>query len=434
MYDIIIGRSKKDVETFGLKGTVFLGKQYVTMGQYTSLSNKVYLDVSRSHCVFICGKRGSGKSYTMGVIAEGIASLPDDVKYNLSAVILDTMGVYWSMKYPNKEDEKLLRSWGLEPKGLDVKVFTPFGFYDDFKKKGVPTDRPFSIKPSDLTSEDWLNVFEIERNTEVGAFLERVINDIKEQKQNFSIDEILDYIDSFDYSNQIKLIIQNHFQNAKTLGLFSKNGTELNDIIKSGQISVIDVSCYASLSGSNSIKALAIGIIAQKSFQQRMLYRREEELNEINSTINFLENKNAQLDLPLVWFIIDEAHEFLPKEGKTGASNALITILREGRQPGISLILATQQPGKIHTDVITQSDIVISHRLTAKIDIDSLGLLMQSYMREGLDQAIDALPREGGAAIVFDDMNERLFPLRVCPRISWHGGSTATALREKKLL
>ena len=49
----------------------------------------------------------------------------------------------------------------------------------------------------------------------------------------------------------------------------------------------------------------------------------------------------------------------IKREGKTTASDALITILREGRQPGISLILASQQPGKIHTDVMTQSGAVL---------------------------------------------------------------------------
>ena len=50
-------------------------------------------------------------------------------------------------------------------------------------------------------------------------------------------------------------------------------------------------------------------------------------------------------EVPLIWLFIDEAHEFLVKEGKTAASDALIQILREGRQPGISLVMATQQPG-----------------------------------------------------------------------------------------
>jgi len=42
------------------------------------------------------------------------------------------------------------------------------------------------------------------------------------------------------------------------------------------------------------------------------------------------------------------------------------------------LILATQQPGKIHTDVMTQSDVVLSHRITARMDTEALSLLEQS--------------------------------------------------------
>jgi DNA helicase HerA-like ATPase len=127
-------------------------------------------------------------------------------------------------------------------------------------------------------------------------------------------------------------------------------------------------------------------------------------------------------------------HEFLPNKGKTPATAPLITILREGRQPGISLILASQQPGKIHSDVITQSDIVIAHRITANIDVQALGGLMQSYMREGLDKQLNLLPSEEGAAIVFDDNNEKLYPIRVRPRYTWHGGSAPTALpKEKKV-
>ena len=58
VFDVIIGRSKKDVEKYGKEGTVFVGKQYVKMGQTTSLSNPVYMDVAGAHVVFIVGKRG----------------------------------------------------------------------------------------------------------------------------------------------------------------------------------------------------------------------------------------------------------------------------------------------------------------------------------------------------------------------------------------
>ncbi len=132
MYDVIIGRSEEELKKFGNKGVVFLGRQYVQMGQTTSLSNNIYLDVIRSHVVFIVGKRGGGKSYTMGVIAEGISDLAADVKQNISVIILDTMGVYWTMKYPNKKDEILLKEWGMKSKALDVKIYTPTGFYKQY--------------------------------------------------------------------------------------------------------------------------------------------------------------------------------------------------------------------------------------------------------------------------------------------------------------
>ena len=165
-----------------------------------------------------------------------------------------------------------------------------------------------------------------------------------------------------------------------------------------------------------------------------MKTRKSEELEAVKNAVHVLAQEQEGVRMPLVWLVIDEAHEFLPKEGRTASSEALISILREGRQPGISLILATQQPGKIHTDVMTQSDVVVSFRLTAKMDIEALSALMQSYLREGLDTALDKLPRVSGAAIILDDKNEKLYSMRVRPKISWHGGSSPTLIKEEKTL
>ena len=160
-YEIVIGRSKSDREKLGLKASVFIGRHYVKMGQTTSLSSDIYLDVNKSHIFFIAGKRGSGKSYTMGAIAEGMANLPKEVSSNIAVVIFDTMGIYWTMKYANHKDEALLKKWGLEGKGLDVSIYTPTGYFEDYKKKGIPTDFPFSLQPSELAPSDWAKVFDI---------------------------------------------------------------------------------------------------------------------------------------------------------------------------------------------------------------------------------------------------------------------------------
>lgn len=433
MYEIVIGRSKTDQERFGLKGTILLGRHFVKMGQTMSLSNDIFLDVNRSHVVFVAGKRGSGKSYTMGVIAEGIADLEPEIAENTSVLIFDTMGIYWTMKYPNYKDVDLLREWKLEGKALDISLFVPAGFFKEYKDRGVPVDYSFSIKPSELSPADWCLTFGLDINSPPGVLISRIVHGLKEKKLDYSLKDIVSAVQADQRSDEsVKHIVENQFLNACGWGLFSVKGTLLRDLVSPGKVSVLDISCYAMLSGASGTRALVIGLIAQKLFLGRMAARKKEEYQAVHKATHYFAEEEAGETMPLVWLVVDEAHEFLPNEGKTTASDALITILREGREPGISLVLATQQPGKIHSDVMTQSDVVISHRLTARIDTEALGALMQSYMRKGLDQEIDALPRVKGAGIVFDDMNERMFPMRVRPRLTWHGGEAPVAIKEIK--
>src|SRR3989338_4824092 len=434
MYDIIIGRKESDRLKYGTEGAIFLGKQYIQMWQSTSMSNKVYMDVTRSHVIFIAGKRGSGKSYTMGAIAEGIYDLPEEIKNKLSIIMLDTMGVYGTRKSPKNKEKPLLDQWSIESKGLNVQIFTPIGYYNDYKKKGIPSDFPFSIKPSDIGASEWLMIFDIPQNDQTAVLIERVVNGLKEENKDFDIPGIIEAIHKDDrVGKEVKDAAENKFLLADKWGLFSKEGTRIEELVLPGQITILDVSCYASMSGASSLRALVIGLVAEKLFLQRMVARKAEELASVTQALHFFEpDEDKETKEPLVWLVVDEAHEFLPREGESAASKSLITILREGRQPGISLVLATQQPGKIHTDVITQSDIVISHRLTANLDVEALSMIVQSYMREGIDKQLNLLPRESGAAVVFDDTNERIFPIRVRPRYTWHGGESPSAMPQKQ--
>lgn len=429
-YDIVIGRSEDKKKRLGTEGAVFLGKQYVQMERTTSLSNNIYLDVATSHVIFICGKRGSGKSYTLGVIAEGLLNLPEDLKSKISVIILDTMGVFWTMKYPNNREATLLAEWGLEPTAMDIKIYTPFGFFDEYKEKGIPTDEPFSIRAHELDAYQWCETFGIALNEPIGVMIERVLAALGDKE--YSVEDIIKQVRVMkDFPAEVRNAVENRFISVEGWGLFSEKGTPLDEMIQPGNVIVLDLSCYATMSSSDKLRALVIGLLSQRMFVNRMLARKNEEYADVKSGTSIFEEKK-QSETPMVWLVIDEAHEFLPAKGKTLASEPLIRILREGRQPGISLILASQQPGKIHTDVITQSDTVISHRITARIDIDALGMLMQSYMRQGLDKHVNDLPKVDGAAMIFDDKNERLYPMKVRPRLSWHGGSAPTILDMSK--
>lgn len=438
MYEIILGRKEEDLEKFGKEGTIMIAKHYIQMGEEMSLANPVLLDVNRPHVILICGKRGSGKSYTLSSIAEEMANLPEEVSNNIASLFFDTMGIFWTMKFPNYRDEALLAKWGLEPLGLEKKVivFTPHGHFERMKNLGIPVDEPFSISPWEMTGAEWCELLNISPLQEQGIILEKVVNKLRRDVEKFEIDDIISEIGSSSVSEEAKKFLMNRLEVVKGWGLFKRDGTPLEKILNRGKISIIDLALYTQETRSLSIKALVIGLLCRKILERRILARRLEELSILERGYSYFSRgyfEKSKEEIPLVWIFIDEAHEFLPEKGETLATLPLIRIIREGRQPGISLVMATQQPGKINTDVITQCDLVISHHVTAKMDIQALNNIMQTYLTYTIEKYLSMLPKRRGAAIVLDDTQERVYPIQIKPKRSWHGGMEPSAISELKL-
>lgn len=432
--EIIIGRNESDKKDFGERGKIYLGKSYVRMGQYTSLSNKIFMDIARSHVVLVAGKRGSGKSYTLGVITEEISDLPKEEGQNIASLIFDTMGIYWTMKFRNEKDKSLISQWGLKSKNLPVKVFVPYGHYDRYIEKGIPIDEKFALDIREMNSEDWISVFGLNLIDAPSILIERAIKKVK-SKREYSISDIIKEIEKDEKSEiNVKNAASSLFKAVETWGIFSEGSeaTSIKDIISAGKTTVLDLSVYSSVSAFN-VRALVISLLSRKIFNQRMDSRKKEEIDSISKNLDFLSGIEKK-ENPLVWIFIDEAHEFLPLGKETIATEALMQLLREGRQPGISVVLATQQPGQIHRDVMTQSDIIISHRVTSKQDIEALNQIMQSYLLEDIKKSMDDLPHIKGSAILLDDNSERIYPMRMRPRFTWHGGEAPTVIKPEKRL
>ncbi len=428
-YDIIIGRDKEDKEKFGNKGLIYLGKGYVTMGNYTSLSNKIWLDVAKSHIILIAGKRGSGKSYSISVISEELTDLPEEVKKNIAPLIFDTMGIFWTMKYKNEKEGVLLDEWNLKSRNLPTIVWAPAGYFNEYEKRGIPVDKKFALAVSELDIEDWLSIFDLQMTEPISVLIQKIISELKKSK-DFSLNDIIQEIKKDkETDDKTKNSAVSLFKAAKSWKVFAKKdekSTKINELIKAGTTSILDLSIYSSTSTFN-VRAMIIGLVSKKLFNQRILARKKEEIESIHHGID--SSYKEKKEMPLVWLFLDEAHEFLPQHEKTPATNALIQLLREGRQPGISMVLATQQPGVIHRDVMTQSDIVLSHRLTNKKDLQALNEIMQSYLLESINKSMNSLPDLKGSAIILDDNSERLYPIRVRPKFTWHGGEAPSAVK-----
>jgi hypothetical protein len=147
MPKICVGRDEEDQEKHGLEGTGLIGKHLVGEGHEAHTANPVYLDLARPHVMGIFGKRGTGKSYSMGTIAEELKDA--DISNNLSTIIIDSMGVYWSMKKPNERAAGILENWGFKPDNYDANIYIPEGKTDDFSEKEIPYDETFMLNPGE---------------------------------------------------------------------------------------------------------------------------------------------------------------------------------------------------------------------------------------------------------------------------------------------
>lgn len=426
-YDILIGRNSSDLKKYGKKGVVFIGKSYIKMESYNSLSNPIFLDIVRSHVLLVAGKRGSGKSYTLGVIAEAISEAEKKDDLNIASLIFDTMGIFWTMKFRNYKDLSLLSEWGLEPKNIPIEVFAPAGYFEEYSKKGIAVDKEFRIKFSDVTAEEWISLFKLDYTQPEATLIVELTEKIKEKK-NLSFKDLFKLIEKEEkFSIDVRNAVISLFKLAESWRIFDeKEGTPIKEMVKRGSTTIVDLSMYSSI-GNFNVRALVISLVCRKLFNERMVSRKEEEIKQIKGG-SFVSGSFDEM--PLVWIFIDEAHEFLPKDEKTPATDALIQLLREGRQPGISLVLATQQPGKIHTDAMTQSDIVLSHRVTSEQDMKALNEIMQTYVYEGIKQKMNSLPKSRGSAILLDDNSERVYQIQIRPRFTWHGGESPSAIKK----
>jgi hypothetical protein len=425
---VFVGRKTSVYQEHGTRAAMDVGivaeKRSDSAGFYT---NKVLMDSISPHAVFICGMRGSGKSYTLGVLAEELALKNDAV----GVIIIDPMGIFWSMKSSNKvkREQKLLKDWNLTPTGIKtMKVFIPAGYAKEAPKE--TWDTIFTIRPSELTADDWCLTFGFDRFDTMGLLMDRVIERVKEgytttdgQYKNglhdtYSIADMIQCIEGeeginspkqgFKTSTRRALIAR--LKGALEWGIFDNKGTKLGDLSRRGQTSVIDVSFL-----QDNVRALIVCILARNILNTRKRISRKEAVG-----------LSGLLDsVPVTWLMIDEAHILVPSSGrKTAATDALIEYVRQGRQPGCSVVLATQQPSAIDSRILSQVDIVVCHKLVYEDDIKAVVRRMPSEMPERFqeDHFIKGLPI--GMAIIGDKQEEtsRCFLVNIRPRISQHEG------------
>jgi hypothetical protein len=391
------------------------------MGRYLardrSSGSHVSLDVNKPHAVFIAGKRGYGKSYTMAVLMEGLMMLPGEIKKGVSSVVIDTMGIFWTLGKANEVQREEILKWGLKPTSFDIDVFVPAGSLASYEERHIDV-KPISLPISEMDGYEWCRLFGIDPVSASGVLIVRLIDELQ-NKETFSFEDIIASVMADERADTVaKSAVENHFRTAASWGIFSEKGVGIAELVKGGSTSVIDVSTIR----SETLRSALVSSIARSIYHLRLEARRSYERRMMG-------DESVEKGIPMVWMFIDEAQQFLPAQGDTLASDALLNEwLKQGRQPGLSLVLATQRPASIHPDVLSQSDLVICHRLTSQDDINVLESVRPTYMKDNFGDSIMKMGSEKGIAFVVDDNTEATHIIRMRPRLSWHGGDDPSVI------
>lgn len=456
-----------------LRDSVLIGKLAET-GQLVD----VHFDTSSPHVVSIFGKRGSGKSYTLGSLLEGLCTKNGNnsisINSNQKCVLLfDTLGIFQWMDTPltpdsNKEviieQLKVHKSWNIALEPLNVQIFVPKGTTAITEEQ-----KEFTIGCTDFTASDWGYLFGVDLfQDKIGQLLNTVYEKVKSEgwtdgekfvppKVKYKIKDLIDCLQKDEQishlyhaetiralNQQFSIYLRNPLFEPRD-GSIKKlresvkseidvenetldQGTQINDLLKPGYLSILLLHKL-----SDDLRLILIVAIIRKIMQARIELSEIEKHMKISTKLSddeiFTIKNKISKGIPPTWIVADEAQNFLPSEKKTTATDVLLKLVREGRNFGLSFILTTQQPSAIDQRILAQVDTMIIHKLTVQGDIDYIKRNMKSphpdeikYNNQTL--TIDELIRslEIGQALVSNTEMHRSIIIDIRPRVSVHGG------------
>jgi len=357
-----------------------------TNGAYIGLlynhSIPIYLDINylvQKH-VSILAKTGGGKSYLTGVLIE------EFIKNGVTTVVIDPHGEYTSLKYPaqfNKQMEK----FSVVPRGYPDKIVE---FSPDVKSN--PGAKSIKFTLSQLTPREILNLVGLTDYRPYLVPLRKAIDILKSTKGKYSIKDLIAQLERSEDSATVSALI-NALLSLDEVGIFADTGTRIDEIVQKGKVSIINM------------KGVSPDI--QEMVVQRLSYALFE-----------LRKRDS---IPPMMLIIEEAHNFIPQQGKALSSRILRTIASEGRKFGLGLCIISQRPAKVDKNVLSQCNTQIILKVTNPNDLKTIGESVEGLTKSSLEE-IQRLP-VGVALVTGANISFPLF-VEIRPRETVHGGES----------
>ena len=399
--DVIIGKNSESPQ-FGI------------LGKMISNGRVIGLDLNECNTISLFGVQGAGKSYTIGSITEMVLrqfSKVNKLPAPMASVIfhysdsMDYAPEFTSMVYPNDEAgqlAKLKAEYGAEPGNIkDVVLLAPESQvetrkaeYPDIEVHGIGFDS------SELAVRDWMFLLGAMGND--STYIKELKQIMKACRHNMSLQNIRNGVAESDHmSSSQRSLAEQKLDFAEE---YITDGNKLQQYLKPGRLIIVDLRDEF----IEKDEALGLFVVMLNIFSSVM----QVDGRAFNKFIVF-----------------DEAHKYMNNKELVGS---ITTAIREMRHKGVSIMIASQDPMSLPTEIIELSSIVVMHRFSSPAWVKHVQKAITPL------QTLTATEMAGlgsGEAFLWANkasdkmITQRPIKISIRPRVTKHGGATIQAVK-----
>ena len=423
-------------------------KRHVLLGRLAEVGprKELRLDVDREHVVAVLGKRGSGKTHTLGVLVEALG-LSDpggqlgQGPLDHAVLVFDTLNLFQWIGVPlasasgpvaKQQLEKAL-AWNLPQLTMYPELWHLTGSVASNSES-----KPFQVKVADMRPQDWGLLMDVDTVLNpMGQLIATAHDKVARtgwQSPTSYVKPILDHSIpdlaaciaedqdiAKDFVPDTRRAVRQRLNSYERTGMFSTGGTPLAEMLSPGKVSILLLA-----RASEDLRTLVVFLLIRKLMEQR------SAASEATKDALIRGGLREESDIPKTWVIIDEAQNIIPARTASFANRELTRFVREGRNFGLSMGISTQQPGAIDSRVMAQVDVLMAHTLTVQQDTSHVVANLKSpppadillgRRNVSLAEAIREL--QVGQCLLSAVDSPRAFFVDMRPRVTPHGGFEA---------
>jgi uncharacterized protein len=341
----------------------------------------VELDINQlvQRHVSVLAKTGGGKSYLLGVLIEEL------LRHKVTCVIIDPHGEYGSLRLPAEHNGGNER-FGVQAQGFgkSLQEFSP-----DVSLN--PSAKPLTFSLRHIDPRDLLVFMGLTNVKTFLAPLKGLLEEVTSATPDYAVGDLVRAAERLE--GPVGETLHERLEYLDQTKILGPKGTTLSDLVQKGIATIVNLRGVAP-----DVQELVVARIASTLFDNR-----------------------KKGNIPPLFLVLEEAHNFAPQQGMVTSSRILKNIASEGRKFGLGLCVVTQRAARIDKSVLSQCNTQLILQVTNPLDLKAIAQSIEG-LTAGMTDMIQSLP-VGVALVTGGGYHTPLF-CEIRPRATKHGGES----------